>query len=176
MKKIGFFIILLAMVSFATESIGAIRIVRKGDTLTELSRLTGYKVSELALMSEIKNPGRIYVGQKITFVSADDRLRAKVWAEKRRLELSPSDKNYAHFGWVLDDLKKNHLRFSINEYSGTHFSSILCLAKAQGKICRVSWKSNITAFEGHGDWSDEKTANIWANRRSPDISNWVECR
>lgn len=178
MKKIArLFIVSLVVMVLASASYGAEYVVKPGDTLAKVARVTNHKLLDLIQMNCINNRDIILAGQKLTYVSEDDKLRARVWAERRRSELNPSDGNYRYFGWVLEDLQTNRLRYSINEPSGTHYSLILDFAKAQGEICRIMWRSKETALEGHGEWMSKKFASEGMNANTrPEISAWLECR
>jgi hypothetical protein len=178
MKKIIVLCVVCFLFAFAPAVFGAEYVVKSGDTLTKVAKLTGHKVSDLVLMNSIRNCKVIHLGEKITYVSADDKLRAKVWAEKRRAEFTPSDPNYEFLGLVLEDLEKNRISYLTGDKPGTFYFSILYYSKEQGKICRVAWKSFHTPCKGHGEWTTEKSATDWVaegNRRA-DVKHWLECR
>ena len=169
MKRIiSLVVVSLVVVAFAAVSYAAEYVVKKGDNLTKVAKLTEHKIPDLIQMNLINHQDLIYAGQKLTYLSEYDKLRAKMWSERRRTELDPSDKNYEFFGWVLEDLKKNHLRYSINEPSGTHYSLILDFAKANGRVCRVSrslkskgeWVTEQAAFERLDSWRTEAFTSI----------------
>jgi len=178
MKKITALCVACLLFVFAPAVFGAEYVVKKGDSLIKISEMTGHKMHDIILMNSIRNCNVIHSGEKITYVSADDKLRAKVWAEKRRAEFAPSDPNYEFLGLVLEDLEKNRISYFTGDKSGTFYFSILYYSKEQGKICRVSWKSTRTPQKGHGEWTTEELATAWVGEgnRGADVKHWLECR
>lgn len=48
---------------------------------------------------------------------------------------------------------------------------------AAGIQARVAWRSKITGFEGHGEFTNVATARAWVeqgNREFPDTHHWLE--
>jgi len=122
-----FFVITMLLVGTA---MGEKYTVKLGDNLTKISKLTGYTIKQLVEMNEIKNPDHILIGQKIVFLNQEDFESARFWCEKRIKELPWGDLNYDFFVRAIEDIKNNHIRYSIDEYTGLHFSLILVFAKA----------------------------------------------
>ena len=153
---------LIILVVITQTSQAAVRFVRQGDTPAELSRLTGFSEEALAAMNETQNLEDIVVlSQPITFLSVGDMADARSWCEKRMRELWPSDPNHQHFSYTLEDIEKRHFRFSIYEYSGTHYSSILVYAKAWRQSqtpMRIVWTSMLTGVKGHGECISNEVA------------------
>lgn len=119
-----------ALCAVATPSAAAEYAVKSGDTLTRISRETGFTVYQLALMNELPNPNRIRAGQRITYISDSDVADAIKWCEQRLRELPASDQNAVHFAYTVRDLQQRRLRYSIMEPDGTHFTSVLVFAAA----------------------------------------------
>jgi hypothetical protein len=179
MKKIiRLCVIACFMLTFAPAVFGAEYVVKSGDTLSKVAKLTRHKVTELVLMNSIRNCKVIHPGERITYISADDKLRAKVWVEKRRTEFTTSDPNYEFLSLTLEDLEKNRISYFTGDKPGTFYFSILYYSKEQGKICRVAWKSTHTPHAGYGEWMTKEAATAWVaegNRRA-DAKHWLECR
>lgn len=111
-------------------SLAAEHTVKRGETLTQIGKVTGFTVSRLAQMNGLTNPDRLQIDQRISYFDATDIAHAILWCEQRQRELSASDPNAIHFGYAKDDLQKGHVRYSIDEPTGTHFTSIFVYAEA----------------------------------------------
>ncbi len=126
---VAVFVMLIAFPAFS-----AVHVIQRGETLLGIARLTGHTVNQLMLMNNLKNPDFIMAGRKIVYISTADRLKAKLWCERRRRELPPTNRNFEFFGWVIEDLQTNHLRYSIDEPSGTYYGLVLDFAGAEERI------------------------------------------
>ena len=62
MKRITLLVVLMALFGFTSESFGAAYKIKKGDTLTKISRLTDHTIYQLAAMNGIENPGSFHSG------------------------------------------------------------------------------------------------------------------
>jgi len=105
--------------------------VHKGDTLIQIGQHTGFTVQQLIVMNPlITQPGQILVGQRITYFDDHDVADAIRWCKKRIGELPPSDENVSYFTYAVEDLQAGHIRYSIEEPSGTYVTDVLLFAKA----------------------------------------------
>ncbi|CAN5685493.1 hypothetical protein BH11PAT2_BH11PAT2_03970 [soil metagenome] len=117
-------------VGLASAASAAEYTVKPGDTLTRIAIRTSHTVRQLSLMSGIRQTDHIKVGQKITYFDENDIVDAIKWCERRIRELPADDQNAIFFAYTADDLMKGHVRYSIDEPNGTHFSNILVFAQA----------------------------------------------
>lgn len=123
-------VVVVVVITITTVSFAAEYTVKNGDNLTIIAKKTGCSVGNLANLNEIKDPALIFPGQKISYVSKKDLENSKSWAEKRRNEINPAEKDFEYFGRVIKDIETKNIRYSINQSTGLYAGLILAFSEA----------------------------------------------
>lgn len=107
MRKVsGAFFMAMVLIVSISFSWGAEYVVKKRDNLTKIEKVTGCSTKDLVAMNEIKNQNRIYVGQKIVYISKEERAyiaEAKKWLGYAR---ESSDNNESNVRYCREALNK----------------------------------------------------------------------
>ncbi len=127
MKKVLFITTAIIFLFSTLDAVAAEYVAKRGECLGVIAENTRHTVTQLALMNYIANPDFIRTGQKIVFISNENKKKARAWAEKRLQELDPASSAYKCFFQTIENLDKNKIAYVADE-SGAYYEEILIFA------------------------------------------------
>lgn len=142
-----------------SQSEAAIYVVKEGDTLSKIAKLTGHKVSELMVMNWITEADYIRIGERITYIAKKDAVLASRFCfyiycrgEREELEIL----NVAKYSYLLDwqgdywrfsnlhsEILSRKYQYYYGNNLGAHYEMILDFSRAWLKLSPRAKKTLI---------------------------------